>query len=316
MTESANPTTPDLSQEEAVALQQAIASEKNLARQIALGGGDRKARRKIPTLQRLLADYGEFIRINMTRELRHTCAVKVLDMELSGQLSMQHESESWLLGAGLSVASGSALAYLGVAPRLGFHLIEMAYGAPNAPAKSLPLRQRLTQVEQQTLMPVLRMLLEGLRKQVFEFNEDQAVIGLLDTPPILEDEQTTEAGIVTGFEITIGSEAVRIGLILTPRALEHIDEHAGIGTDNLDDASPAAWMRAHVAATEVNVSVDLGSVHVPMHTIAGLTAGTVLWLDRIQSESLVVSVEGQPKFLATPMQRAGAVGVKIVKRLV
>lgn len=315
MTDLANPMSPELSQEEAAALKQAIASEKSLAKQIALAGGDRKARRKIPTLQRLLTDYGEFLRINMTRELRHTCAVKVLDMELSGHLSMQHESEVWLLGAGLFVPSGSALAYLGVSPRLGFHLIEMAYGAPNAPAKSVPTRQRLTQVEQQTLMPVLRMLLEGLRKHLFEFTEEQAAIRPLETPPILEDEQTTEAGIVTGFEVTIGSEAVRIGLVLTPRALEHIDEHAGVNTEGLDDASPGAWMRTHIAATEVNVSVDLGSVHVPMHTIAGLTSGTVLWLDRIQSESLVVSVEGQPKFLATPMQRAGAVGVKIVKRL-
>jgi flagellar motor switch protein FliM len=305
-----------LSEEEVAALREAVAPEAPSAQTASLGGGDRKARRKLPILERESVAFVEFVRRMMGRELRGACPVKLLDMELAGQLGMQHEAQTWLLGAALTLPDGPPLAYLGVSPRLGFHLIELAYGAPSTPAKSLPPRLRLTKVEKQTLFPSLEMLMGGLAKTLLPQDFEAARIEQLATPPELEAGPTTEAGVVTALELTLGEESVRIGICLTPRALERLSDGTVLAEDEEEVVqSPLARMRAHVEATEVMVVVDLGHAQVSVNTLASMNAGTVIWLDHVQSDPLVVCVEGNPKFLATPMQRAGAVGVKIVKRL-
>jgi flagellar motor switch protein FliM len=303
-----------LSEEEVAALREAVAPEAATAQAASLGGGDRKARRKLPILERELATFIEFVRRTMGRELRGACTVKRTDLELAGHLAMQHEAATWLLGAALNLPDGAPLGYLGVSPRLGFHLIELAYGAPATPAKALPPRLRLTKVEKQTLFPFLEILTAGLAKALFPADVETSTISMLATPPELEESLTTEAGVVSAVEVSLGEEAVRIGFCLTPRALERLDDGVVVVEASAEE-SPQARLRAHVEATEVNIVVNLGSAPVSMNTLATLSPGAVLWLDHVQSEPLVVCVEGQPKFLATPMQRSGAVGVKIVRSL-
>jgi flagellar motor switch protein FliM len=305
---------PGLSEEEAAALREAVAPEAAPAHGSNLAGGDRKARRKLPLLTRELESFVEFVRRTLGRELRGNIAVKLCDLELAGHLAMQHEATTWLLGASLALPDQPPLGYVGVSPRLGFHLIELAYGAPPLPAKALPPRLRLTKVERQTLFVPLQTLAGGLAQALWPTDVDACSITPLDTPPQLVEEPTTEAGVVCAVELTLGEEAVRIGFCLTPRALERLDD----GTQTaaaVDTPEPAEQLRAHVHATEVGVVATLGTAQVAMGTLAALRPDTVIWLDHVQSEPLVVAVEGQPKFLGVPMQRAGAVGVKIVKRL-
>lgn len=301
----------DFTQEEATALREAAhAAPGATAQTVSLAASDRHARRRLPDVQRCMAVLQENVRVAMTQHLRTACVVDAQPLQLSGPMVMQDEAKTWLMAARILDAEGELVAALGVSPRLGFHLIELAYGAPNVPARTLPSRTRLTLVERETLWPAILGFAQDLaRALALPRGGRTEPTGF---PTELGDLPTGESGVVQAMGVTLGEHPVTLGVVVTPKGLEGLGVQHDQAQGNPLDA--AAAMVQHVAAADVSVVANLGTTHLAVAELADLQVGQTLWLDKTPRDPVDVLVEGQHKFNAMPMQRAGAVGVQITSR--
>lgn len=302
----------DFTAEEATALRDAAHAEPGQAIEtVSLAASDRHARRRLPQVQKCLAVLRESVRVAMTQHLRMACVVDAQPLQLSGPMVMQEEAKGWLLAARLLDADNEMVAALGVSPRLGFHLIELAYGAPNVPARTLPTRTRLTLVERETLWPAIYAFAQDLSRALgLPQSTRTEPMGF---PTELGALPTSESGVVQTLAVALGEHQVSLSLVLTPKGLEALGaQHEAAHTGGLEAAADA--MVQHLAAADVTVVANLGTTQMAVSALADLQVGQTLWLDKTPRDPVDVLVEGQHKFNAMPMQRAGAVGVQITSR--
>jgi flagellar motor switch protein FliM len=256
----------------------------------------------------------ERMRVLMTQTLKAPCVVDAEPLQLSGPMAMRDTAKSWLMGALIKQPTGETLAAVGVNARLGFHLIELAYGAPNVPAKVLPTRDRLTLVERETLWPaVLTMAQEACA--VLGLGGSAAIhIDPTGYPTELGALMTDESGVVQDMSFKLGEHPATISFVLTPKALDAL---SGVkDKKSAQEATAAAHdaMVAHLTDAEVTLVAHLGSTKIAMSELASLSLGKIIWLNKTPRDPVDVLVEGQHKFSAMPMQREGAVGVQILTR--
>jgi flagellar motor switch protein FliM len=305
----------DFTAEEVTALRDAAFEKEPGSRQgVCLAVSDRQARKQLPKVEKCMAVVKERLRKRFTHTLRSSSKVDAQPVQLAGPMVMQSEMRTYLMGALICRPSGEVLAAVGVSARLGFHLIELAYGAPNVPAKVLPARDRLTLVERETLWPYLLNIAKDFCEAVGLGEPPQIRIEPTGYPTELGALFTDESGVVQQMSIALGEYPAQLGFILTPKALDAL----GSSQDDAHQAealtAAADAMLAHVGSAQVTVVANLGTATVLVRDLVALATDTVIWLDKTPRDPLEVLVEGQPKFQAMPMQRAGAVGVQIVSR--
>jgi flagellar motor switch protein FliM len=299
--------------EEAAALRQATeAGVKATPERVALAASDKQAKRYLPVLEKSLKVLKESIRVQLTQALKAPCGVEAEPLQLSGPMAMRDALKGWLMGALIKQPTGETLAAVGVSPRLGFHLIELAYGAPNVPAKVLPSRDRLTLVERETLWPAVLTMAQELCQKLNLGAAPAVHIDPTGYPTELGQLATDESGVVQELTLKLGEYPATLSFVITPKALDGL---RGDKEPRADAAlGPQEAMAAHLGDAEVTLVAHLGKTKLPMSDIAALSPGKMIWLDKTPRDPVDVLVEGQHKFLAMPMQREGAVGVQILTR--
>ena len=301
--------------EEAAALRQATeAGVKATPERVALAASDKQVKRYLPVLEKSLKVVKERIRVQLTQALKAPCGVEAEPLQLSGPMAMRDALKGWLMGALIKQPTGETLAAVGVSPRLGFHLIELAYGAPNVPAKVLPTRDRLTLVERETLWPAVLTMAQELCQKLNLGAAAAAHIEPTGYPTELGQLATDESGVVQELTLKLGEYPATISFVMTPKALEGLRGDKEPRPDGEPGQSSQEAMAAHLSDAEVTLVAHLGKTKLPMSDIAALAPGKTIWLDKTPRDPVDVLVEGQHKFLAMPMQREGAVGVQILTR--
>jgi flagellar motor switch/type III secretory pathway protein FliN len=301
--------------EEATALRDATeAASAQGPQRATLAAADRQARRALPLTEKGLNVVRERLRKLLGQTLKASCVLEGQPLSACGPMGMQDEMRQWVMGAVVKDRAGEILAAIGVSPRLGFHLIELAYGAPNVPAKVVPVRDRLTLVERETLWPaILEMALETC--VVLQIGEPPVVhIEPTGYPIELGKLPTQESGIVQQMQLKMGEHLAGLGVMLTPKALDILWASAHAEGQEHAQHEAHTQLVAHLGEAEVCVVAHLGRTSLTMGDVANFAVGKTIWLDKTPRDPVDVSVEGQPKFLAMPMQRAGAVGVQILSR--
>lgn len=301
--------------EEAQALRQASEGDFGpAAERVVLAASDKQAKRHLPMLEKSMKTVKERMRVMMTQTLKEPCVVEAEPLQLSGPMVMADSLRAWLMGALIKQPTGETLAAVGVSPRLGFHLIELAYGAPNVPARVLPSRDRLTLVERETLWPYLLTIAQELCAALGLGRAPAVHIEPTGYPTELGPLATEESGVVQEMSLKLGEYTAGLGFIVTPKALDALRAAQQPKPEGEAVREALESMVAHLSDAEVTVVVHLGATKIPMSDVASLAPGKMIWLDKTPRDPVDVLVEGQHKFLAMPMQRAGAVGVQILTR--
>lgn len=301
--------------EEAQALRQASEGEfQPSAERVVLAASDKQAKRNLPMLEKSMKTVKERMRVMMTHTLKSPCVVEAEPLQLSGPMAMADCLKTWLMGALIKQPTGETLAAVGVSPRLGFHLIELAYGAPNVPARVLPTRDRLTLVERETLWPALLTIAQELCQALGLGRSPAVHIDPTGYPTELGPLATEESGVVQEMSLKLGEYTAGLGFVITPKALDALKSAQEPKNAGQAAQEALAAMAAHLGDAEVTLVAHLGTTQIPMSDVASLAPGKMIWLDKTPRDPVDVLVEGQHKFLAMPMQRAGAVGVQILTR--
>ena len=306
-----------LTPEEATALRDAAdGALRGQAQQVQLAASDRHARRHLPLLKEKMALLLSGTKAVVVRQLRRPCQVTSTPPELAGPMAMGEQAQGWIVGAAVRTATDAdPVAWLGFPPVLAFHLIEVAFGAPGVISKSWPQRDFLTPLEKETVWPVVEAC---ARAMVRAFGLDvtgQVRISPLPYPVALEGLSEQESGVSFRAQLRLGEDVCEVGFALTPKALDLLHEAAaGEAVGNKLERA-ATNMLAHLGQSEVQLLANLGTTQLTVRALTELQAGQMIWLDKVKSSPIDVLVEGQLKFTAMPMQRAGAVGVQIVSRV-
>lgn len=302
--------------EEAQALRQASEADMGpSAERVVLAASDKQAKRHLPLLEKSMKVVKERMRVMMTQTLKSPCVVEAEPLQLAGPKTMGDLLKTWLMGALIKQPTGETLAAVGVSPRLGFHLIELAYGAPNVPAKVLPTRDRLTLVERETLWPALLSMAQELC-QALDLGRSPAIhIDPTGYPTELGPLATEESGVLQEMSLKLGEYAAGFGFVITPKALDALRGAHEVKPEAQVALEAHAAMMSHLSDAEVTLVAYLGASKISMSEVASLAPGKMIWLDKTPRDPVDVLVEGQHKFLAMPMQRAGAVGVQILTRI-
>lgn len=306
-----------LTPEESAALRAAAdGAVRATAADVQLAASDRHARRALPMLKEKMTPLLHGTKAVVVRLLRRPCQVTASPLEIAGPMAMQKEAASWLLGAVItSGQEAEPLAWVGLPPMLGYHLIEIAFGAPPVVSKTYLKRDFVTPLEHDTLWPSLESFARSLVRSLGLEHQPALRIAPLAYPIVLDNHDSQESGVSFHAELRLGEELCEVSFLLAPKALD-VMHAAALGGDDADKRERAANnMLAHLAGSEVTLVANLGTTEVTVATLAELGVGQMIWLDRVKSTPVDVVVEGQPKFTAMPMQRAGALGVQIVSRI-
>jgi flagellar motor switch protein FliM len=275
--------------------------------------GERGIRKKLPGLQRRFNVMAERLRLIFSKTLRTPVSIDSGPMTTLAAPAIGETVPTWAVASEMRWTNLGNAGYIGLNHQLSFALIELAYGAPPSQLLSFELtspRQRLTEVERQTLAP----LLQGLAKALAEAMP-QHVVGTVSSQPMafpvqVDPEKAVEGGILKIFEFKVGKARAQVMVLLFSHVLEHLDD---AHPSNFEQT--AQMLSAHLGQTHVDVMAMLGQTNVSLQTVLALKAGDMVWLDCAQTDYLPVFVEQSLKFLAQPIARNGALGVEIVARV-
>ncbi|RYF09103.1 MAG: hypothetical protein EOO40_07515, partial [Deltaproteobacteria bacterium] len=279
----------------------------------ALMSSERGLRKKLPSLQRRLNVFTEKLRILFSKALRAPVSIELTPPRIVSATKITQMVPSWAAASEMQWTHLGRAGFMGLNHALSFALIELAYGAPPSMLRNFSLtdpRQRLTEVERQTLSPLLGSLCRELGQVMPEHIVGGVQAQAMSPPVQVDPDKTVEAGVHTSFVFQIGETQARVATILFTHVLEHLDDEHPSTSEHTQ-----RMLSQHVGETEVDVMALLGKTHVPLNLVMSLKAGDLLWLDCAQSDHLPVFVEQALKFLAQPISRNGALGVEIVARV-
>lgn len=282
---------------------------------VQLAAPDRQARRRLPALEPRLPILLRAHRHIVSTEMRVSLDVAFSTPEVASPSRMAAEVTSWQYGAVLRLKEhAEPIAWIGLPYEIAFHLIEVAYGVAAGSPGPLPGRRQLTAIERETLQPFLQQVADAFSRDLHFSRIGPTELVLLPYPPKFDGLRTQESGVVLRLQIPMAQGTLPYTLVLLPKALEQVepDEKNAVATEARVKRDQ---LIENVCNAEVDVAAHLGTVSVSVATLNNLRSGQVIWLEHNQSEPIELLVEGQPKFTAMPMQRAGAVGVAIVERI-
>ena len=275
--------------------------------------GERSLRKKLPILKKPLDVFVERLRIYVSKMLRTPTTI------------VQHEFKALsAAGIALAVPSLSALGqmhwsnlgcvgFIGMNQALSFALIELAYGAPASQLVNFSVttqRDRLTEVERQTVVPHLQILSRQLAAVMPEKVVGTDSVLAMGFPVQIDPSVIVEGAVSMSFSFKLGTTEGVITMILLAHVLEHLnDVHPTGGSQS------AQMLVEHIEQTSVMVTAILGSTKVSLAQMMSLAEGDLVWLECTQTDHLQVYVEQSIKFLGQPIARNGALGVEIVERL-
>ena len=280
---------------------------------IDLVSGDHSFRKNIPLLERRLKIFAASAQAMLTRSLRQAHDCKILPTEIMAASMATVTMRDHMLVGALKSITEELYGFIGIEPALCFMLIERAFGAPVAEFSEdeslfLPNRDRLTEVEKETLSPLLQEFGMQLGALLFENEGGDLTVQLVPGGLSPEIDSNIDTAMVWRLACNLAPEQnSSIVITLLPNLIERVVR----GSDPLEVEAQGAWMPGHLLATDVEVSSQLGAVEMLASELLAIRPGDVLRLDRGQADTVPVLIEGIEKLQGTPVRRNGAYGIRI-----
>jgi len=206
---------------------------------------------------------------------------------------------------------------LEVSPLIIYPIIDRLLGGSN---QDLFIPQRaMTAIEGRLVSQILGRALAALTEAWESIREVQFTLGEMESNPhIVQIVPPNEVVVVIGFEIKMGNRAGTMSLCIPFNAIEPL----------IDDLSAQSWFVAgrqkdgerwenmitdDLAEAPLNVEAVLARTTITMAELRNLEVGDVITTDRSAQQPVVVTIDGQPKFMANIGQIKGRRAVKIVR---
>ncbi len=200
--------------------------------------------------------------------------------------------------------------YLAIDTAMAFSLVERAFGATKG-AGAAPTRKRLTRLELETVLPFVAEMVAHLSK------------GLgLEVPFSYERLSTTlEPELPNGIaslgvwrcDVVADPLKGQVVLMLLPPLVEIATR--SVKPQQAAPVSQEGRIALHLLAADVSVAGTLGTARVSVAELLALRPGDLIRLEGAVTDPVIVSVQGHPKFVAQPSQRAGALAVTVERAL-
>jgi len=308
-----NINTPLLSAEEMEALRADLAQPKSRqAEPVDLASGDHALRKIVPIIERRLELFTGAVDMAVARGIRESLTNKADPPDVIGPRTASGTMRELAMVAEIHAPDFGLVGYVGIETLIAFLLIERAFGAGVVTGPSqdgnwvTPQRQRLTNVERNTLLPMMTSLARELRLRVFDEMQTDFKVELVPggLPPELPPQ--VESTIIWRMRFDLGKEKSGFVLVLLPNILELLITKTRIDAEELP-----FMMTRHVSQANVQVTSVLGNVGISVAELLEMQPGDLLRLDRSQEDMVPVNVEGTTKLVGSPIQRNGAFGVEI-----
>ena len=205
---------------------------------------------------------------------------------------------------------------LDVNPSILFPMIDRVLGGGREPA--MMARRPLTEIEQRIVLRVTKMFLQELKhawENVIELEFE--VIQTESNPQLIQVVPPNEVVIVLCFEVALTEVRGTITLCIPYNSFERIagklTSNAWTGYGSKKQATPQTIKRISkdVRNMKALVKVKLAESKMKMHEYINLRVGDVICTQKKADSPLMVSVEGIPKYWATPGKYKGYTAVEI-----
>ena len=305
--------TPLFTPEEIEALRADLVQPRDReAESVDLASGDHALRKVVPIVERRLEFLSGAIDLALSRTLRETFASKAEPPEVVGPRTAMGNMKEMAIVCEIQSEDMGLIGFIGLDSLLSFLTVERAFGAavtdgPTSVATwVIPQRNRLTDVERNTVFPTVVDLVDELNIRVFERSVGAVEVKRIPAGLTPELPPQVESTILWKMFYDIAGKSGVVALLLLPNLVDIL-----IRKDRLDASRLPYWMTAHLGQTSVELRAVLGRSDLSVRELVSLEPGDIVRLDVSQEDLVAVQVEGKTKLLGTPMQQNGAFGVEI-----
>ena len=209
---------------------------------------------------------------------------------------------------------------LDVNPSILFPMIDRLLGGGREPA--MTSRRPLTEIEQRLVLRITKMFLQELKhawENVIELEFE--VIQTESNPQLIQVVPPNEVVIVLCFEVAMAEVRGGITLCIPYNSFERIagklSSNAWTGYSSKKQATPQTIKRISkdVRNMKALVKVKLAESKMKLHEFLNLRVGDVICTQKNASSPLLVSIEGIPKYWATPGKYKGFTAIHIEENI-
>ncbi len=289
--------------------------KERLAETVDLVTGDHSFRKNVPAIERRLELFAGPAQGLVTRALRRATDCKLQPADVIGPRTAYGVMRELVIVVELFSPGNGVLGFLGFEPDLAFLLIERTFGAASGDDETpfaAPNRAKLSDVERETLVPILKELTSDLAARLFE--DSEVTMKANSTPGGLPPEVPSRVETTLVWRVLFdmgGQRTSAMTLVLLPSLVDLVVRRSDAETENI----APDWIPRHMKALPVEMAAMLGTATINVQELLALKVGDLLRLDRGADDAVPVLVEGAKKFLGRPVQRNGAFGVELVTGL-
>ena len=209
---------------------------------------------------------------------------------------------------------GQALAV--VSSNLAYGLVDRVFGGPGK-VPTAGLRRECSAIEMHTVQRVIAQTLTDFTESLAPLHPIQCAFARSETNPISVAICTpTDQVLLLPFQCDLGTGPTSLSLAIPFAMLEPI--RAKLGEPEAADKGPdITWMNAlqrAVEATEVTMSVELGTTELTTREVLRLKAGDLITIETRPDDPLAVSVEGVWLMTGVPGVSRGNNAVRVIAK--
>lgn len=201
-------------------------------------------------------------------------------------------------------------------PSILFPIIDrMLGGNANSPP---PARRPLTEIELRLVSKITNLFLREMQnawENVLKLN--LSIDRVESNPQLVQIIPANEVIVLVSFELTVSSTRGMINLCIPFNSIERISSKLSSNSWVSYSRRPPTeksmqQISDHLADAPVEVVVEMARTKITTADLLGLQVGDIVASEKDVNEPLLVSVEGTPKFYASPGQLKGRKAIQVV----
>jgi len=281
---------------------------------------DRVGKEQMKTLQTMHEGFGRKFAASLSALLRAVVEVKLTSVDQLAYSEFIFGLDNPTCFNLLRAEPLEGNLILDISPSILYPMIDRLLGGGREPA--MTTRRPLTEIEQRLVLRVAKMFLQELKRaweNVIELEFE--VIQTESNPQLIQVVPPNEVVIVLCFEVILTDVRGSITLCIPYNSFERIagklSSTAWTGYSSRKQATPQTIKKISkdIRNMKALVKVKLAESKMKMHEFVNLRVGDVICTQKNASSPLLVSVEGIPKYWATPGLYKGYTAIQIEENI-
>ena len=281
---------------------------------------DRVGKEQMKTLQTMHEGFGRKFAASLSAMLRAVVEVKLTSVDQLAYSEFIFGLDNPTCFNLLRAEPLEGNLILDANPSILYPMIDRLLGGGREP--TITARRPLTEIEQRLVLKITKMFLHEL-KRAWEnvIDLDFEVIQTESNPQLIQVVPPNEVVIVLCFEVALTDVRGTITLCIPYNSFERIagklTSNAWTGYSSKKQATPQTIKKISkdIRNMRALVKVKLAESKMKMHEFLNLRIGDVICTQKKANTPLMVSVEGIPKYWATPGKYKGYTAIQIEENI-